>query len=107
MARILFITQRDGKQFSVNEVPGITIMEAALKNDIPGILGECGGACSCATCHVYIDDDWLDRVGEPNIMEEDMLDFAFERTENSRLSCQITLDESLDGIVVHIPERQA
>ena len=56
MARILFITQRDGKQFSVNEVPGITIMEAALKNDIPGILGECGGACSCATCHVYIDD---------------------------------------------------
>lgn len=82
-------------------------MEAALENNVAGIIAECGGACSCATCHVYIDEKWYDRVGAPNPMEDDMLDFAFDRRENSRLSCQIVLDESLDGLVAYIPERQS
>lgn len=107
MVRILFITEENEEKFVVDDNVGATIMEAAVKNNVPGILGECGGACSCATCHVYIDDSWSNRVGTPDIMEDDMLHFAYERRENSRLSCQIVLDESLDGIVVHIPEKQA
>ncbi|WP_295950184.1 2Fe-2S iron-sulfur cluster-binding protein [uncultured Bartonella sp.] len=107
MVHILFISKENNQQFAVDSSSGLTLMEAALENNVPGIIAECGGACSCATCHVYIDDKWQNRVGTPNIMEDDMLDFAYDRRENSRLSCQIVLDESLDGLVVYIPERQS
>lgn len=107
MVHILFISEENNQQFAVDSSSGLTLMEAALENNVPGIIAECGGACSCATCHVYIDEKWRSRVGEPNIMEDDMLDFAYDRRENSRLSCQIVLDESLDGLVVYIPERQS
>lgn len=107
MVHILFITEHDRQEFVVDSVAGLTLMEAALENNVPGILAECGGACSCATCQVFIDENWRDRVGQPNAMEDDMLDFAYERRENSRLSCQIVLDESLDGLIVYIPIRQS
>ena len=107
MVHILFISKENNQQFAVDSSSGLTLMEAALENNVPGIIAECGGACSCATCHVYIDDKWQNRVGAPNIMEDDMLDFAYDRRKNSRLSCQIVLDESLDGLVVYIPERQS
>ncbi len=107
MVHILFISEENNQQFAVDSSSGLTLMEAALENNVPGIIAECGGACSCATCHVYIDEKWRSRVGAPNIMEDDMLDFAYDRRKNSRLSCQIVLDESLDGLVVYIPERQS
>ncbi len=77
-----------------------------MRNSIPGIDAECGGACACATCHVYVDDAWSERVGGPEPMEEDMLDFAFDVRPTSRLSCQIKMSDDLDGLVVHVPERQ-
>lgn len=107
MVHVLFISENNGREFAVDSVPGLTLMEAALENNIPGILAECGGACACATCQVFIDESWQERVGAPNAMEDDMLDFAYERRENSRLACQIVLDESLDGLTVYIPERQS
>jgi 2Fe-2S ferredoxin len=73
---------------------------------VPGIIAECGGACSCATCHVHVDDAWIEKVGGPSPMEEDMLDFAFDVRPTSRLSCQIKMTDELDGLVVHTPERQ-
>lgn len=107
MVHVLFIAEHDRQEFAVDSVAGLTLMEAALENNVPGILAECGGACSCATCQVFIDENWRDRVGQPNAMEDDMLDFAYERRENSRLSCQIVLDESLNGLIVYIPVRQS
>ena len=86
---------------------GSTIMEAATRHSIVGIEAECGGACACATCHVYIHEAWSAKVGKAVAMEEDMLDFAFEVKPTSRLSCQIKMTEALDGIVVHVPSRQA
>lgn len=97
----------DGKEFVVTSAAGATVMEAAVKNMVPGIEAECGGACACATCHVYVDEAWSEKTGEPSPMEEDMLDFAFDVRPNSRLSCQIKLTDALDGLVVHLPERQA
>jgi len=73
---------------------------------VPGIDADCGGACACATCHVYIAPEWVERVGAPNEMEVDMLDFAFDVRENSRLSCQVKLTEELDGLMVTVPEKQ-
>lgn len=106
MAKITFITN-DGQRRDVDAVNGSTVMEAAIKNAIPGIEAECGGACACATCHVYVDDAWTAKVGKPQSTEEDMLDFAFDVRPNSRLSCQIKVRDELDGLVVAIPERQA
>jgi 2Fe-2S ferredoxin len=85
---------------------GSTVMEAAIRHGVPEIEAECGGACSCATCHVYVDDAWAAAVGGPSPMEEDMLDFAYDVRPTSRLSCQIKVTEALDGLVVHVPERQ-
>jgi len=82
------------------------VMETAIINGVPGIVAECGGACSCATCHVYVDDAWTDVVGGPSPMEEDMLDFAFEVKPNSRLSCQIKVRDEIDGLLVRVPARQ-
>ncbi len=105
MVRITFVDQ-GGTPRNVEVDAGSTVMEAALRNDIPGIDGECGGACSCATCHVYVDPEWEDAVGEPSAMEEDMLDFASDVRPNSRLSCQIKVRAELDGLVVQTPVRQ-
>ncbi|HSO48051.1 MAG TPA: 2Fe-2S iron-sulfur cluster-binding protein [Rhizobiaceae bacterium] len=106
MAKITYISH-DGKSWVVEAANGTTVMENAVKNSVPGIEAECGGACACATCHVYVDEAWTETVGSPDIMEEDMLDFAWEGRPNSRLSCQIKVSDALDGLVVHIPERQA
>ena len=105
MAKITFI-QPDGTENTVEAEPGMTLMEAAVKNSVGGIAAECGGACSCATCHVYVEEAWREATGEPEPMEEDMLDFAFDVRPSSRLSCQIKLTEELDGLAVRIPEKQ-
>jgi 2Fe-2S ferredoxin len=97
----------DGTRFDVDAENGSTVMENAIRNSVPGIEAECGGACACATCHVYVDDKWAEAVGAPEPMEEDMLDFAFDVRPTSRLSCQIKVRDELDGLVVHVPERQA
>ncbi|HZA01816.1 MAG TPA: 2Fe-2S iron-sulfur cluster-binding protein [Hyphomicrobiaceae bacterium] len=105
MAKITFI-QPDGSEQVVDATPGVTVMEAAKLNMVPGIEAECGGACACATCHVYIDDHWRGTTGSPSQMEEDMLDFAFDVRESSRLSCQIKVTPDLDGLIVRVPEKQ-
>lgn len=102
----LTIVAFDGTPYEFDALNGSTVMENAVRNSVPGIDGECGGACACATCHVYIDDKWADTVGPPEPMEEDMLDFAFDVRPVSRLSCQIKMSDALDGLVVHVPERQ-
>jgi ferredoxin, 2Fe-2S len=103
----LTIVAFDGTRFDLDADEGSTVMENAVRNSVPGIEAECGGACACATCHVYVDDDWVEKAGPPATMEEDMLDFAFDVRPSSRLSCQIKLTSLLDGLVVHVPERQA
>ncbi len=105
MAKITFI-QPDGQSQDVDAKVGMTVMEAAKMDDVPGIEAECGGACACATCHVYVDAEWRDKVGKPAETEEDMLDFAFDVREESRLSCQIKVTEELDGLVLRVPEKQ-
>jgi 2Fe-2S ferredoxin len=105
MAKITFI-QPDGSEQVVDATPGVTVMEAAKLNMVPGIEAECGGACACATCHVYIDDDGREKTGVPSQMEEDMLDFAFDVRESSRLSCQIKVTPALDGLIVRVPAKQ-
>ena len=84
----------------------MTVMELAIKNSVPGIDADCGGACACATCHVYVREDWTEKVGKAVEMEEDMLDFAFDVRDNSRLSCQIKLSDAIDGLTVDLPEKQ-
>jgi ferredoxin, 2Fe-2S len=106
MPKITYIDFAD-KARTVDAAAGATVMETALKAGIPGIEAECGGACACATCHVYVDEAWRARVGEPSPMEEDMLDFGFDVRPNSRLSCQIKVTDELDGLIVRTPERQA
>ena len=96
----------DGTRFDIAAADGSTVMENAVRNSVPGIDAECGGACACATCHVYVDDAWTETVGGPQPMEEDMLDFAFDLRPTSRLSCQIKMTPALDGLVVSVPERQ-
>ena len=106
MAKIHFVDHK-GETRTVDVENGATVMEAAIRNSIPGIEAECGGACACATCHVYVDEAWREKVGSPTPMEEDMLDFAYGVQPNSRLSCQIKVTEAFDGLVVRTPERQA
>lgn len=106
MPKITYITH-DNKQHVVDAAEGTTVMENAIKNSVPGIEAECGGACACATCHVYVDEAWQSVTGGPDIMEEDMLDFAYEPKEGSRLSCQIKVTAEMDGLIVRVPERQA
>ena len=106
MAKITFIGA-DETRYEVVGDNGSTVMETAIRNGVPGIEAECGGACACATCHVYVDADWRDRTGEPEPMEEDMLDFAYDVHPTSRLSCQIRVSDQLDGLVVRVPRRQA
>lgn len=106
MPKITYI-DAEGKERSVEAEIGSTVMENAIRNSIPGIEAECGGACACATCHVYVDEAWREKVGGPSPMEEDMLDFGFDVRANSRLSCQIKVTAELDGLIVRTPERQA
>jgi ferredoxin, 2Fe-2S len=105
MAKITFV-QPDGSQQTVTAAAGVTVMEAAKVNRIAGIEAECGGACACATCHIYVQEAWVDKVGKPAAMEEDMLDFAFDVRPESRLSCQIKVTDALDGLVVTVPGKQ-
>lgn len=105
MAKITYIT-RDGQRHEVDVDNGYTVMEGAINNDIDGIVAECGGACACATCHSYIDENWLDKLPEMTDMEDSMLDAAYERKENSRLTCQLEVDDSLDGLIVHVAENE-
>ncbi len=105
MPKITYI-EHSGQEHTVDGENGVSVMEAAVKNMVPGIDADCGGACACATCHVYVDEAWLDKVGKPEAMEESMLDFAAEPKSNSRLSCQISISDELDGLVVRLPEFQ-
>lgn len=105
MAKITFI-DHTGEARTVEGQIGSTVMETALKGGVPGIDAECGGACSCATCHVYVEPDWVAKTGAASAMEEDMLDFARDVRPNSRLSCQIKISADLDGLTVRTPERQ-
>ena len=106
MPKITYIAT-DGQRYEVEAENGTTVMENAIRNGVPGIEAECGGACACATCHVYVEEDWHEKTGGPSPMEEDMLDFGYDVRTNSRLSCQIKVTDELDGLVVRIPERQA
>ena len=105
MAKITYI-QFDGSEHVQDVKPGLSVMEGAVKNNIPGIDADCGGACACATCHVYVDEAWVARAGEKSAMEESMLDFAENVEANSRLSCQIKVTDDLDGLIVRMPESQ-
>jgi 2Fe-2S ferredoxin len=95
-----------GKVRTVEGKVGMTVMETAIKHNVPGIDADCGGACACATCHVYVRADYLEKVGKPSAMEQSMLDFAENVKENSRLSCQIKIRDDLDGLTVTTPESQ-
>ena len=105
MPKITFV-EKSGAEHVVEAAVGVSVMEAAVKNMVPGIDADCGGACACATCHVYVDEAWAGKVGKPQAMEESMLDFAYEPKENSRLSCQINVTPELDGLIVRLPEFQ-
>jgi 2Fe-2S ferredoxin len=105
MAKIKYI-EHTGKEHTVDVPNGWSVMEGAVKNLIPGIDADCGGACACATCHVYVDPAWLVKLAEKQDMEQTMLDFANEVKENSRLSCQIKVSDELDGLVVRMPSSQ-
>lgn len=105
MGRVTYI-ESNGEQHQVNLENGQSIMQGALDNLIEGILGECGGCCSCATCHCYVDEAWLEKVGAPDDMEKDMLDSVVDPQSSSRLSCQIQMSDDLDGLVVRLPESQ-
>lgn len=96
----------DGDQQEVDVPVGNSVMEGAIDNGIDGILAECGGSCTCATCHVYVASEWLEKVGEPGEFETDLLEMVLDPEANSRLSCQVKVTPELDGLVVHLPESQ-
>jgi len=105
MAKITYI-EHGGAEHVIDVKSGLSVMEGAVKNNIPGIDADCGGACACATCHVYVDEAWSEQTGKPSAMEESMLDFAENVTPTSRLSCQIKVTDLLDGLIVRMPESQ-
>ena len=105
MAKITYVSH-DGTERTVEAKNGESVMEAAIKNSIPGIDADCGGACACATCHVYVDDAFAAETGRASAMEESMLDFAENVQPNSRLSCQIRVSDDLEGLIVRLPENQ-
>ena len=106
MPKITYIPA-DEKKYEIDIQNGLTVMEGAVQNDIPGIDADCGGGMACATCHVYVTEDWFDRLPKKEDGEEDMLDMAFEQKKNSRLSCQLIVSDEIDGLVVNIPSKQA
>ena len=105
MVQITYV-EHDGTEHVVDSQTGVSLMQAAIDNLVPGIDADCGVECSCATCHVMVNENWLEKVGPPGEMEESMLDLNPERQENSRLSCQVEVSEELDGLRVTMPEFQ-
>ena len=105
MAKITY-KDHNGTNHTVDVQNGLTVMEGAVQNNIPGIDADCGGSMACATCHVYVKEDWFDKINKKNEGEDDMLDQAYEPKKNSRLSCQIMVSDDLDGLVVDMPEKQ-
>ena len=105
MPKITYI-EHGGKSHTLEVANGLTVMEGAVQNNIPGIDADCGGSCACATCHVYVDEKWFDKLPAKENAEEDMLDMAFEPKKLSRLGCQITITKDLDGLVVKMPSKQ-
>ena len=106
MPKITYI-EHNGKSHTVEVPKELSVMEGALQNNIPGIDADCGGSCACATCHVYVDEKWFDKLQKKEDAEQDMLDMAFEPKKNSRLACQIIATDELDGLVVKVPSKQA
>ena len=106
MAKITYVEQ-NGNSHTVNVENGLSVMEGAVQNNIPGIDGDCGGGMSCATCHVYVKEDWYNKLPKKENGEEDMIDMAYEPNKFSRLSCQITVSNEIDGLVVQLPKKQA
>ena len=105
MPKITYI-EHNGKSHTLEVANGLTVMEGAVQNNIPGIDADCGGSCACATCHVYVDKKWFDKLSKKETAEEDMLDVAYEPNKLSRLSCQVTVADELDGLVVKMPSKQ-
>ena len=106
MAKITY-TDQQGNSKTIDVENGLTVMEGAIQNNIPGIDADCGGSMACATCHVYVEEKWLDKLPKAEEAEVDMIDMAFEPKKNSRLSCQIVVSDELDGLIVRIPSKQA
>ena len=106
MPKITYI-EHTGKSHSVEVSKELSVMEGAIQNNIPGIDADCGGSCACATCHVYVEEKWFDKLPKKEDAEQDMLDMAFEPQKFSRLACQITIADELDGLVVKMPSKQA
>jgi len=105
MPRITYI-EYDGTAHEVEVATGMSVMQGAQEHSVPGIVAECGGTCSCATCHIYVDEAWVMKTGQPDVMEEGMLDCVWDRRGNSRLGCQIEISDELDGLIVRLPEMQ-
>ena len=105
MPKITYI-ESNGKTHTIEVANGLSVMEGAVQNNIPGIDADCGGAMACATCHVYVKEEWFNKLPKKEDGEEDMLDMAFEPKKNSRLSCQLMISDQLDGLVVNLPEKQ-
>ena len=105
MAKITYITH-DEKTYTIEVQNGLTVMEGAVQNDIPGIDADCGGGMACATCHVYVKEEWFDKLPPKEDGEEDMLDMAYEPKKNSRLSCQLIVSDELEGLTINIPSKQ-
>ncbi len=106
MAKITYI-EHSGKSHTIEVQNGLTVMEGAIQNNIPGIDADCGGSMACATCHVYVKEEWFNKLPKKEDGEEDMLDMAHEPNKFSRLSCQLTVSDELEGIIVNLPEKQA
>ena len=105
MTKITYI-QHNKKSQSIDVANGLSVMEGAVENNIPGIDADCGGSMACATCHVYVKEEWFNKLPQKEEGEEDMLDMAFEPKKNSRLSCQLIVTDQLEGLVVNLPEKQ-
>ena len=106
MAKIKYI-EHNGKSHTIDVANGLSVMEGAVQNDIPGIDADCGGSMACATCHVYVKEEWFDKLPKKEDGEEDMIDMAYEPNKYSRLSCQLTVSDKLEGLVVKLPAKQA
>ena len=105
MSKITYI-EHSGETHTIDVANGLTVMEGAVQNNIPGIDADCGGSMACATCHVYVKEEWFNKLPKKEDGEEDMLDMAFEPKKNSRLSCQLMVSDQLDGLIVNLPEKQ-
>ena len=103
MPKVIYIDV-DGERHETDVANGISVMEGAIANGVAGILAICGGSCACSTCHGYVDDDWLERVGPPNEIEDSTLELASDRRASSRLTCQIAMRDELDGLIVHVAD---